>query len=50
MRDAWQPDKHFLITVLIHLKKLFYLKSFEEYYSGGDLADNYIENMDAYTL
>ena len=50
MRESWQPDKHFLITVLIHIKKLFYLKSFDEYYENSNTAINYIENMDALKL
>jgi hypothetical protein len=27
---GWDPQKHFLITVLVFLKKMFYLKSFDE--------------------
>lgn len=27
----WNPQKHFLITILVFLKKIFYLKSFDEF-------------------
>jgi hypothetical protein len=29
----WNPDKHFIATVLTFVKKIFYLKSFESYNS-----------------
>jgi len=29
----WNPDKHFIATVLTFVKKIFYLKSFESYSS-----------------
>ena len=29
----WNPDKHFIATVLSFVKKIFYLKSFESYSS-----------------
>ena len=31
MRYGWNAEKHFLITVLVYIKKLFYMQSFEEY-------------------
>ena len=27
----WEPDKHYIVTALIFIKKIFYLKSFEQY-------------------
>ena len=27
---TWDPQKHYLITLLTHLKKIFYIKSFDE--------------------
>ncbi|CAE7603142.1 unnamed protein product, partial [Symbiodinium microadriaticum] len=30
LRD-WNPKKHFLISVLVFLKKIFYMKSYDEY-------------------
>lgn len=31
MRLGWNPDKHFLITILLYIKKIFYLETFTEY-------------------
>eukprot|EP00428_Durinskia_dybowskii_P074304 CAMPEP_0170400432 /NCGR_PEP_ID=MMETSP0117_2-20130122/24497_1 /TAXON_ID=400756 /ORGANISM="Durinskia baltica, Strain CSIRO CS-38" /LENGTH=190 /DNA_ID=CAMNT_0010657185 /DNA_START=291 /DNA_END=863 /DNA_ORIENTATION=- len=28
---TWQPDKHFVVTAVTFLKKIFYLKDFEEF-------------------
>eukprot|EP00596_Hydrurales_sp_CCMP1899_P007514 CAMPEP_0119043694 /NCGR_PEP_ID=MMETSP1177-20130426/24957_1 /TAXON_ID=2985 /ORGANISM="Ochromonas sp, Strain CCMP1899" /LENGTH=188 /DNA_ID=CAMNT_0007012373 /DNA_START=270 /DNA_END=836 /DNA_ORIENTATION=- len=32
----WLPDKHFCVTALIFLKKIFYMKSYEHFSSVGD--------------
>jgi hypothetical protein len=31
--SRWDPKRHFLITVLVFLKKLFYLKSFDDFHN-----------------
>mmetsp|Transcript_2233 Transcript_2233/g.3293 ORF Transcript_2233/g.3293 Transcript_2233/m.3293 type:complete len:260 (-) Transcript_2233:105-884(-) len=38
----WDPTKHYLITLLTHLKKIFYVKSYEDVKldSGGDAIGN----------
>ena len=47
----WHPEKHFLVGLLLYIKKLFYMKSFDEFTSekSNDGVD-YIENTEAYLL
>jgi hypothetical protein len=50
----WIPEKHFCVTALIFLKKIFYMKSFESFESVGNEAarqlfkddkDAFLENI-----
>lgn len=50
----WIPEKHFCVTALIFLKKIFYMKSFESFQSVGNEAarqlfkddkDAFLENI-----
>lgn len=34
----WNPDKHFLVTVLTFLKKIFYMKDFRHHHQDHGLS------------
>ena len=49
MREGWYSDKHFLITVLVHIKRIFYLTSFSEF-EDTDEGISFIEDNEALKL
>jgi hypothetical protein len=50
MRGGWCADKHFLITVLVFVKRLFYLSSFDDFEEGDESDENFIVNEEALKL
>ena len=49
MRRNWCADKHFLITVLVFIKRIFYFPSFADFEDTDD-NENFIVNMEAFDL
>lgn len=51
MRNGWLADKHFLITVLVFVKRLFYLNSFDDFEEEEeDCEEKLIFNTEALNL
>lgn len=56
MRNGWHPEKHFLVTVLVYVKRLFYMTqaTYDDEFEGVEARHTaeggFIENKEAYQL